>query len=194
MSSSKLLIKNTMENILLNEEQIYNLIEISCRNRNLELLKLLNDLTPLKEFYIGPYLGKYGLYSWFKEVSNFGVDITAKSEKVLNNKDLYDFCIINEDSELLKEIFQFDYKTSDELIIDKISFIFSESLVNNKNDIINELMRELKNKKYEDFQISLEPLIKNINQGFKVQIITFQNLISVNHFLSELVIIDLFSF
>ena len=168
IKDAKILIKNNMENILLNEEQIYDLIEISCRNRNLELLKLLNDLTQLKGFHIGPYLGKYGLQSWFKEVSNFGIDITSKSENVLNNKDIYDFCIMNEDLELLEEIFQFDYKTSDELIIDKISYIFSESLVNKKDDLIIELMNELKNKKYEDFQISLETLIKNINTTLSI--------------------------
>ena len=122
----------------------------------------------MKKYHIGPYLGKYGLFSWFKEVSNFGVDITTKSENILNNKDLYDFCIINEDVELLKEIFQFDYKTSEELIIDKISLIFCESLVNNRIILIDELMKELKNKKYEDFQISLEPLVKNKNTTLSI--------------------------
>ena len=35
------LLKNNFQNIKLNEEQIYNLIEISCKNRNLKLLKIL---------------------------------------------------------------------------------------------------------------------------------------------------------
>ena len=161
--------KNKIENVTildkkeLNNIEIYNLIEISCKNRNIELLKILNELTPLKDFIIGPYLGKYGLFSWFKEVSNFGINIFSKSENILNNKDIIDFCIINSDIELLKEIFQFDYNTSEELITNKISYIFCESLVNNKNELIHELMKELKNKKYENFQISLEPLIKNKN-------------------------------
>ena len=159
----KILITENNDKIKLNNNQIYNLIEISCKNRNIELLKLLNELTPLKDFNIGPYLGKYGLFSWFKEVSNFGINIFAKSKNVLNNKDIFDFCIINNDIELLKEIFQFDYNTSEELITNKISYIFCESLVNNKNKLIHELMKELKTKKYENFQISLEPLIKNKN-------------------------------
>ena len=57
-NNSKILIEKLKKNDKkLNEEEIYNLIDISCKNRNIELLKLLSEITSLNEFCIGPYLG-----------------------------------------------------------------------------------------------------------------------------------------
>ena len=92
-----LLCEMKKENIKLNDKEIYDLIDLSCKNRNIELLKLLDEFKSLKNFCIGPYIGKYGLISWLNEVSNFGIDIFSKSEDILNGKNVYDFCLLNDD-------------------------------------------------------------------------------------------------
>ena len=64
-----------------NEDQIYNLIDISCKNRNIELLKLLSELISLNDFCLGPYLGKYGLVSWIKKTADLGIIFFLNQKK-----------------------------------------------------------------------------------------------------------------
>ena len=157
-----LLNKMKKENKKISDKEIYNLIEVSCKIRNIDVLKLLNDLTPLKKFYIGPYIGKYGLISWIKEISNFGVDIFSKSEEILNGKNIFDFCLLNDDKKLLKYLFKFINKPSDKFEIE-ISEIFCKAVIEGKINIIKQLEKELENTKFNHIKILLEPFYKNKN-------------------------------
>ena len=97
--NAKKLIKSFKDNneILINNN-IYDLIEFSCKNRNIELLILISELKPLKNYHIGqPYIEKYGSISWLNEVVNLGKDIFSKSKLVLGNKSIFDFYLINND-------------------------------------------------------------------------------------------------
>ena len=97
--NAKKLIKQFKDNNeILIKNNIYDLIEFSCKNRNIELLILISELKPLKNYHIGqPYIEKYGLISWLNEVVNLGIDIFSKSKLVLGNKSIFDFYLINND-------------------------------------------------------------------------------------------------
>ena len=65
--------------IKLPDKEIYELIDLTCRVRNINLLKLLNEFKLLKDFHIGPFIGKYGLISWLEEMPNIGCELFTKS-------------------------------------------------------------------------------------------------------------------
>ena len=150
------------EKIDLSDKKIYELIELSCKIRNIELLKLLFELKSLKNFHIGPYIGKYGLISWLSEMANFGIDIFTKSEKILDNNDIYDFCVLNDDKKLLKHLFKLiDKPTKD--FENVISRIFCKAVILSKINILHQLKKELEINKFKEFQISLNLLSKDKN-------------------------------
>ena len=150
------------ENEKLNDKKIYNLIELSCKIRNIKILKFLNEFTPLKKFIIGPYIGKYGLISWIKEISNYGVDIFSKTEEILDGKNIFDFCLLNDDKKLLKYLFKFINKPSDDFELE-ISKLFCKAITEGKINIIKQIEKELKNSKFNHIKILLEPFYKDRN-------------------------------
>ena len=154
--------KMKKENIKFNDKDIYSLIELSCKIRNIEILKLLNEFTSLKKFHIGPYIGKYGLISWIKEISNFGVDIFSKSKEILNGKNIFDFCLLNDDKKLLKYLFKFINKPYDNFELE-ISELFCKAIIEEKINIIKQIEKELNNSKFNHIKILLEPFYKNKN-------------------------------
>ena len=130
--------------IKINEEEIYELIDLSCKNKNLELLKLISEIISLKNFNIGPYIGKYGLIPWLQEVANLGVDIFTTSENVLNNKSIFYFCLLNDDKKFLKYLLKFMNKPIENLE-EVISELFCLAIEKGKINIINQIMIELEN-------------------------------------------------
>ena len=146
----------------LNDKDIYCLIDIACKNRNIGLLKYISEISPLKKYHIGPYIGKYGLISWLREISNFGIDILTKSEDVLNGKNIFHFCLLNDDKKLLKHIFRFINKPS-ENFENEISELFCNAFIESKINIIEQIEKELENSKFNKIKISLKPLVMNIN-------------------------------
>ena len=164
---------------LLEKDKIYKLIEISCKNRNIELFKLIAEKIRIREYHIGPFIGKYGLYLWLKEINNLGINIFTKSEDILNNKNIYDFMILNDDNELLNEIFKFSEIIPDDSI-NIISDIFCDALVKCKSRILNQIEKELNKKKYENKEISLDKLIKNSNTTLNMVKSVLNNFPKVN--------------
>ena len=67
LSLIKLFKKN---NIKLDDNKIYKLIEFSCKINSIELLKIVSEYKSLKNFCVGPFIGQYGLISWINELSN----------------------------------------------------------------------------------------------------------------------------
>jgi len=167
-NSSKYLIEKLKKNSKkFTDDQIYNLIDISCKNRNIELLKLLSKITSLNEFCIGPFLGKYGLVDWLKKSADLGSNIFTKTPKIFDNKNIFDFCIINDDKQLLKCIFKFIEKPS-EGFTHEISEFFCKILIQRKRKLLIQLEKELNNTKFNQVKISLLPLSKNINTNLKI--------------------------
>jgi len=167
-NSSKILIEKLIKNSKkFSDKQIYNLIAISCKNRNIELLKLLSEITSLNEFCIGPFLGKYGLVDWLKKTADLGINIFTKTPKIFDNKNIFDFCALNDDKQLLKYIFKFIEKPSEDFI-NEISEFFCKILIRRKTKLLRQLERELNNNKFNQVIISLQPLSKNINTNLKI--------------------------
>ena len=150
------------ENKKLDTKEIYNLIDISCKNRNFESLKLLGEFSSLKNFHVGPYIGKYGLITWLKEVSNFGIDIFSKSEEILNGKNIFHFCLLNDDKKLLKHIFKLIDNPPENFELE-LSELLCNAIVEGKINIINQIEKELENSKFNNIKISLEPFYLNKN-------------------------------
>ena len=171
---AKLLINKYKNEIILKEKEVYTLIDLSCKNRNIELLKLIAELIPLKNYYIGPFIGKYGLNSWLQEISNLGVDIFANSPKVLNNKNIFYFCLLNDDKKFLKQILKFMNKPIDNFE-EIISELFCLAIEKGKMNIIKQIIKELEGSKFNNIKISLKPFSKNINITLKNLKIMFNN-------------------
>ena len=144
-------------NIQLKDDEIYELIELSCKIRNIDFLKLLLDYKSLKDFHIGPYIGKYGLISWLKEITNIGIDIFTYSKTVLDGNNIYDFCILTNDKKLLKNIFKLIDKPSKDFG-EIISEIFCKAFILRKNKIIKQLEKELQNSKFKNIKITIKLL------------------------------------
>ena len=157
-----------------NEEEIYILIDLSCKNINLKLLKLISELLPLKDFCIGPYIGKYGLISWIQEISNLGVEIFKSTKKVLNNKDIFYFCLLNDDKKFFKHLLKFMNKPIDNFE-QIISELFCLAIEKGKINIIKQIMIELESSKFKDIKISLKPFCKNRNITLKKLKTVFNN-------------------
>ena len=116
----------------------------------------------MKEYHIGPYIGKYGLIDWINEINNFGTNIFTKGEKILDNKDIFDFCIINDDNKLLKNIFK-TIDTPSKNFQNIISKIFCKALILSKINILKQIRKELESNKFKEFQLSIDLLSKEIN-------------------------------
>ena len=168
--------------IKLPDEEIYELIDLTCRVRNINLLKLLNEFKLLKDFHIGPFIGKYGLISWLEEMPNIGCELFTKSENILNNKNIFDFCLINNDKKLLKNLFNINDKNNDknsEKFMKEISNLFCKALLFGNIKILEQIYRELhSNNNYKDKKLSLVLLskshditlnkLKKIMEGFDI--------------------------
>ena len=165
------------KNVFLTENEIYELIEFSCKINSIELLKIVSFYTSLKRFCIGPFIGKFGLVFWVKEALNLGIEIFAREKKILNNKNIFHFCLLNDDKKLLKEIFKITNKITKEFEYE-ISKLFCKAVIKGKINIICQIEKELKNSKFSKMKISLETLLKNKNttlNKLKLILNNFQN-------------------
>ena len=128
----------------------------------------------MKNFHIGPYIGKYGLYSWLQEIANLGVDIFTSSKKVLNNENIFHYCLLNDDKKFLKNLLKFMNKPIDNFE-EIISELFCLGIEKEKLNIIKQIITELEGSKFNDIKISLKPITKNINIPLKKLKIVFSN-------------------
>ena len=165
-NAQKLIAKLKNNKIELNSHETYKLIELSCKIRNIEFFKLVLELSRSANFHLGPFIGKYGLVSWFNEISNLGIDIFTKTKEIFEEKNIYDFCLLNDDKKMMKQLFKILDKIT--LTNEKdISELFCKALIHGKLNILKQFEKELNNPKYKDFQISIEYLSKNINITLK---------------------------
>ena len=112
-------------------------------------------------------MGKYGLVDWLKKTADLGINIFTKTPKIFDNKNIFDFCALNDDKQLLKYIFKFIEKPSEDFI-NEISEFFCKILIRRKTKLLRQLERELNNNKFNQVIISLQPLSKNINTNLKI--------------------------
>ena len=159
LSLIKLFKKN---NIKLDDNKIYKLIEFSCKINSIELLKIVSEYKSLKNFCVGPFIGQYGLISWINEASNLGINIFSKTKNILRNKNIFHFCLLNDDKKLLKQIFKFTNQISKEFEFE-ISKLFCKAVIKRKINIITQIVKELENSKFSKIKISLQTLLKNKN-------------------------------
>ena len=150
------------KNIILNNNEIYELIEFSCKINNIELLKIVSFYKNLKNFCIGPFIGKYGLIFWLEEALNLGINIFSREKNILNNKNIFYFCLLNDDKKLLKQIFKITNKITKEFEYE-ISKLFCKAVIKEKINIIYQIEKEIQNSKFSKMKISLETLLKNKN-------------------------------
>ena len=96
----KFYLKNKKLKKEINWEKYYEkLICNICNGRNPILLNLMNEIIDINKLVIAPYIGKYGLISYIKEMKNMNINMFTE----LNGKTLLDFAIENKNENMIIE-------------------------------------------------------------------------------------------
>ena len=91
-----------------------------------------------------------------------GINIFSREKNILNNKNIFYFCLLNDDKKLLKQIFKITNKITKEFEYE-ISKLFCKAVIKEKINIIYQIEKEIQNSKFSKMKISLETLLKNKN-------------------------------
>ena len=121
------LLKDNLEKIIIS----------MCNGRNPILFELINEIINFDDIPIAPYIGKYGLISFIKEMKNMNINMFSK----LNNKSLLDFAIENKNEDIIIEFF----KNIEEISNENLSKYLTKILMRSKklfNSVYNYIISE----------------------------------------------------